>query len=151
MKFILIASVLLILGLFFGKNILISNYLKAVQKSLRMVYESSNIETVMKNWRDGLAAAQKLKKLEQMHLYRAQPTADKLLYQFTEQKDALMMDAVRRSYQKMLEKSETELKTEKGKLNRQKKFFELLSSYDFGTKTEKYIDSLQMETTGLNG
>jgi len=110
----------------------------------QVVDTSVNIEMVISNYSETIAALTRLSKYEgnpEVCFQGELPSA--AIARMQREKPDLMTAAVKRAYNYMLKDAKS-LKTERGRENRKLKFFELLRMYadDFPPETNKYIEEL---------
>ncbi|MDD2401974.1 MAG: hypothetical protein PHD60_07240 [Clostridia bacterium] len=123
----------------------ILNLLRILEDCKYLVMTSENIDTVIDRLNLGIQHAYTIKQLEQNGLYNGTPTSNDYLNIFLEQKESIINRCLNRAYKDMLNKS-SELKTERGKYNRYKKFIEQLHKYDEEyayTINEEYVKQIE--------
>ncbi len=123
----------------------VDNLLRIIEDCKRIVNTSKKIDTVMMRLDVGLKNTYHLKQAEEFGLYSGTPTADDYIAIFIGQRDDILLNTLKRMYEDLVF-SANGLKTEKGRYNRYKKFFDTIHEYDFEfeyTECEKFIESVE--------
>lgn len=129
----------------------VDNTVRILNDCVKIVKASKNIDVVMSRLELAQRHSYFLKQLEMVKKYKGKPTADNYLNLFVGSADGIIIGAIQRSYEDMMEKSSL-LKTESGKQNRIDKYFNSLEEYDhiFSETVKDYIDILKVQGDPLS-
>lgn len=125
----------------------IPNLLRILEDCKYLVTTSKSIDTVMSRLELGAEKAFTLKQLEKIKFYKNKPSSDDYLDFFIGQKEELINACLRKAYDDV-KLNASQLKTEKGKINRYKKFIESLHKYDdefYDTINEEFVFEVEEE------
>lgn len=120
----------------------IYNEIRIVQETAYLIDTSKNIDTVIGRIQFIPEHIMYLKQLEKMKLYTASPSADEYYNEYILLKDKKIQQGIVRCYKEVLDKA-SELKTEKGRINRINKYFEKIEKYKpmLSPIMQTYIDN----------
>ena len=125
---------------------MLQDKIRLMDEALAIVKTSKNIETVVNRYNYTIEMIRRLCKHEGNPIVPFNELPSKMLANALAEKAQIMTTAVKRAYDDMLEKGDS-LKSEKGRKNKLKEFFNLLTSLfeEFPPETIDYICSLYFE------
>ncbi|MEK4403500.1 hypothetical protein MKZ26_03515 [Sporosarcina sp. FSL K6-6792] len=128
----------------------IPGLIEIINDCLYLVSNSKNLETVINRLELGARKSYTLEQLEQIGFHSGKPTSKELFDVFLGEKPVLINNCLGKAYNDMLAKA-NELKTGRGKINRYKKFIEVMHKYDddYTYENEELVERFEQELSSL--